>query len=102
MGVTANFGTKVDRGKGAVRLDPDVMEDISIEWGDKGDRVVVEVNDVRKGAEEVLFNEFLLRYPKLLTTIINDGVLVGVTVDGKGTSRGMEKIGEEVGYRLFM
>jgi len=37
MGVTADFGTKVDRGKGAVRLDPDVMEDVSMEWGDKGD-----------------------------------------------------------------
>jgi len=64
--------------------------------------VVVKVNNVRKGAEEVLFDEFLLRYPKLLTMIVNNGVLVGVSVNGVGTGGGMEEVGEEVGYRLLM
>jgi len=102
MGVMADFGTKVDRGKGAIGLDPDVIEDVSTEWGDKGDRVVVKVNDVREGAEEILFDELLLRYPKFLAVVVDDGVLMGVTVDGKGTGRGVEKVGEEVGYRLFI
>jgi len=102
MGVSTNLGTKVNRRKRAVRTDPNVVEDVSTEWGNEGDRVVVKVDDTRKGAKEVLFNELLLRYPKFLATVVDNGVLVGVLVDSVGTGGGMEEVGEEVGYRLLM
>jgi len=37
--VPANLGTKVNIRKRAVRTDPDVVDDVSTEWGDKRDRV---------------------------------------------------------------
>jgi len=46
--VTPYFGTKVDRWEGAVGLDPDVMEDVGVEWGDKGDGVSLKIGDVGK------------------------------------------------------
>ena len=97
MGVSTNLGTKVNRRKRAIRLDPNVMENVSTEWGDEGDRVVIKVNDARKRAEEVLFDKLFLRYPKFLTAVIDDGVLMGVMVDSKGAGRGVEEIRKEVG-----
>jgi len=99
--VLANLGTKVNRRKRAVRLDPNVVKDIGPEWGDKGNRMVIKISDTRKGAEEVPFNELLLRYPKFLTAVVDNSVLVGVSVDGVGTGRGVEEIGEEIGYRYL-
>jgi len=99
MGVTSYFGAKVDGWEWAIGLDPDVMKNVGMEWGDKGDGVVVEVDDMRKGAKEILFDELLLRYPKFLTAVVDDGVLIGVLVDGVGTGRGVEEVGEEVFYR---
>jgi len=97
MGVSTNLGTKVNRRKRAVRLDPNVMKNVSTEWGNERDGVVVEVNDARKRAEEILFDELFLRYPKFLSAVVDNGVLMGVTVDGKGAGGGMEKIRIEVG-----
>jgi len=77
------------------------MENISAEWGDKRDGVVIKVNDMRKGAKEVSFDEFLLRYPKFLTAVIDDSVLMRVSVDSIGTSGGVEEVGEEVSYRYL-
>ena len=99
--MTPYFGTKIDRWERAVGLDPDVMIDVSMEWSDKGDWVVVKVNDTRKGAKEILFDELLLRYPKFLAMVVDDSVLIGVSVDGIGTGRGVEEVGEEVSYRLL-
>ena len=99
--MSANLGTKVNRRKRAIRFNPNFMENVSLKRGDEGDGVVVEVDDIREGAEEVLFDELLLRYPKIFTTIIDDGVLVGVMVDGEGTGGGMEEVGEKVSYRLL-
>jgi len=97
MGVSTNLGTKVNRRKRAVRLDPNVMENVSVEWGDEGDRVVIEVDDARKRVEEISFDELLLRYPKFLSVVIDDGVLMGVTVNGKGAGGGMKEVREEIG-----
>jgi len=96
MGVSTNLGTKVNRRKRAIRLDPNVMENVSAEWGDEGDRVVVEVDNTRKRAEEILFNELLLRYPKFLTTVIDNGILMGVTVNSKGAGGGVKEVREEI------
>ena len=102
MGVSTNLGTKVNRRKRAIRLDPNVMKNISVEWGDEGDRVIVKVDNARKGMEEVLFDELLLRYPEFFAAVVDNSILVGVSVDGVGTGRGVEEVGEEVGYRLLM
>jgi len=96
MGVSTNLGTKVNRRKRAVRLDPNVMKNISVEWGNKGGGVVIKIDDVRKRAEEVSFDKLFLGYPKFLAAVVDDGVLMGVTVNGKGTGGGVEKIREEV------
>jgi len=101
MGMSANLGTKVNRRKRAIRLDPNIVKNVGLERDDEGDRVVVKIDDVREGVEEVLFDELLLRYPKLFTTVIDNGVLVGVSVDGEGTSGGMEEVWKKVLYRLF-
>ena len=58
--------------------------------------MVIEVDDVRKGAKEVLFDEFLLRYPKFLAIVVDDGVLMGVSVDGIGTGRSSEEVRKKV------
>ena len=96
MGVSTNLGTKVNRRKRAVRLDPNVMKNVSMEWGDEGGGMVIEVDDARKRAEEVSFDELFLGYPKFLAAVVDDGVLMGVMVNSKGTGRGMEKIRKEV------
>jgi len=92
MGVSTNLGTKVNRRKRAVRLDPNVVENISPKRGDKGDRVVVKVVDTRKKAKEVMCYKFFLWYPEFLTMVIDNGILMGVTVDGEGAGRSVEKI----------
>ena len=48
MGVTPYFGAKIDRWKGSIRLNPDVMEDVGAEWGDKGNGVGFEIRDARE------------------------------------------------------
>ena len=53
--MSANLGTKVNRRKRAIRLDPNVVKDIHPEWDDKGDQVVIEISDAREETEEVLF-----------------------------------------------
>jgi len=101
MGVSTNLGTKVNRRKRAIRLDPNVMEDISLEGSNEGDWVGVKVGDAWKEAKEVMFDEFFLRDPKFLTSVIYNSVLMRVAVDSKGAGRGVEEVWEEVGYQLF-
>jgi len=101
MGVSANLGTKVNRRKRAVRLGPNVVEDVSPKRGNKGDGVVIEVNDMGDKAKEIPFYKLFRWYPELLSTVIDDLVLVWVSVDSKGTGGGVEEIGEKVGYRYL-
>jgi len=96
MGVSANLGTKVNRRKRAVRLSPNVVEDVSLKWGDKGDGVVVKVNDARDKVKEILFYELFRQYPKLLSTIVDDLVLVRVTVNSISAGRGSEEVRKKV------
>jgi len=101
MGVSANLGTKVNRRKRTVRLDPNVVENVGPERGDKRDGVIMKVVDTRKETKEVTCYEFFLWYPKFLAVVVDNGVLMGVAVDGVGTGGGVEEIGEEVGYWYF-
>jgi len=102
MGVPADFGAKVNMRKRAVRIDPDVMENVSAKWGNKGDWVSLEVGDTGDETEKVVLDEFFLRDPELVSAIVDDCILVRVTINNVGTGRGVEKVGEEIGYRLFV
>jgi len=101
MGVPADLGAKINIRKRAIRIDPDVMEDISMEWGNKRDWVSLKVGDIGDETEEIVFDEFFLGNPKLFSTVVNNSVLVGMSVDSEGTDRGVEEVGEEIGYRLL-
>jgi len=94
--MSANLGTKVNRRKRAVRLDPNIVENISLERGDKRDGVVVKIVDVRKEMKEVMCYEFLLWDPEFLAAVVDNGVLMGMAVDGVGASRGSKEVREKV------
>jgi len=101
MAVSADLGAKVNMRKRTVRMDPDVMEDVGVKWGDKRNRVSFKVWDTGDEMKEVTLDKFLLRDPKLFSAVIDDCVLMGVSVDSKGTGRGVEEVGEEVFYRYL-
>jgi len=92
--VSANFGTKINRRKRAVRLDPNVVINVSPERGDKRDGVIVKIVNARKKAKEITSYEFFLWDPEFLTAVIDNGVLIGMVVDGIGASGSGEKVGE--------
>ena len=92
-----NFGAKVDGGEDSGGVDPDVVEDVGTKWSDEGKGMGVKVSDTREVAEEVPIDKFLLRNPKFLTAVVDDGVLVGVAVDGEGASGSGKEVGEDVG-----
>ena len=58
MGVSTNLGTKVNRRKRAIRTDPNVVKDVCSEWGDKGNRMAIKIDNTREKAEEVALNKF--------------------------------------------
>ena len=94
--MSANFGAKINRRKRAVRLDPNVVINVSPERGDKRDGVVVKIVDARKEAKEITCYEFFLWDPEFLTTVVDNSVLMGMAVDGVGASRSSKEVGEEV------
>jgi len=96
MGVSTNLGTKVNRRKRAVRTDPNVVENVCAEWGDKGNRMVIEISNTRKKMEEVALNKFFRWNPEFLTTVVNNLILVRVVVDGEGASGGSKEVGKKV------
>ena len=101
MGVSADLGAKINTRKRAFRIDPDVMEDVGAKWGNKGDWVSLKVGDAGNEAEEVIFDKLFLWDPELFSTVVDDCVLMGVSVDDKGTGGGLEEVGEEVFYRYL-
>jgi len=78
--MSANLGTKVNRRKRAIRLDPNVVENIGPERGDKRDGVVVKIVDAREETKEVMCYEFLLWDPEFLTAVVDNSVLMGMAV----------------------
>ena len=101
MGVSTNFGTNVNRRKMTNSVDVNVIVDVCAEWGNKGDGVGFKVGDMGEKAEEVSFYVLFLWDPILFSMVIDDGVLVWVTVNSKSTGRGVEEMGEKVSYQLF-
>jgi len=51
--------------------------------------------------KEVMFDKLFGWYPKLLSVIVDDLVLVWMSVDGKGTGGGMEEVRKEICYRYL-
>ena len=51
--------------------------------------------------EEVALYKFLGGDPKLLTLVIDNLVLMRVTIDGISTGRGREEVRKEVNYRYL-
>ena len=95
MGVAPDFGTKIDSGEDSGGIDPNVVEDMGAKWGDEGKGVSIKVWDAGDVTEEVSLDEFLLGDPKFLAAVVDNSVLVRVTVDGEGAGRGGEEIGED-------
>jgi len=88
MGMASDLGTEVDGREDSGGVDPDVVEDVGTEGSDEGKGMGVEVRNTGDVAKEVPINELLLWDPEFLTTVVDDCVLMGVTIDGEGTSRG--------------
>jgi len=102
MGVLANFGAKVNMRKRTIRIDPDVMEHVGTEWSNKGDWISLKIGDTGEKTEEVMFDKFLLRNPKLFSMVIDNCVLMRVAVDNVSTSGGVEEVGKKVSYGLLI
>jgi len=97
MGVSTNFGANMDRRKTTNSVDVNVMVDVRTERGNKGNGVGFKIGDTGEKTEEVPFYVLFLWDPMFFSLVVNDGVLVWVTVNGKGTSRSLEKVRVEVG-----
>jgi len=82
-------------------VDMNVMIDVCTKGGNEGNGVSLKVGNAWEKTKEVSFYVFFLRDPILLSTVVDNGVLVRVTIDSKSTGGGIEEMGEEVGYRLF-
>ena len=95
MGMAPDFGTKVDSGEDGGGVDPNVVENVGTEWSDKEERMGVEVWNTGDVAKEVPFNELFLGYPEFLTLVIDNSVLVGMSVDDEGAGGSGKKVGEE-------
>jgi hypothetical protein len=61
--------------------------------------VVIEGVVTGDGEQEVLLDIFVLRAPDLLTSFVDDGVLMGVVGNGGGARRGGKEVGEELSFR---
>jgi len=99
MGVSTDLGAKVNTRKRAVRIDPDVMKNVSAKWGYKRDWVSLKVGDTGDKAKKVTFDKLLLGNPELFSAVVDDCVLMGVSVNSKGTGGGVKEIGKKVFYR---
>jgi len=94
MGVSADFGAKVNMRKRTVRMDPDIVENVGTEWSDKRNGVSFKIWDMGDEMKEVPFNKLFLGNPELFSVVVDDGVLVRVTVNNVSAGGGMEEIGE--------
>jgi len=97
MGVSTNFGANVNRRKTTISVDVNIIVDIHAERGNEGSGVGLKIRDTGEKTEEVPFYVLFLWDPMFFSTVVNDGVLVWMTVNGKGASRGLEKVRIEVG-----
>jgi len=92
--VLAYFGTDVDRGEGAIRVDVDGVMSVGAEGGDEvrgcGGIKVLGSGDV---VEELAINEFLGQEPNVTILLVVDRVLMRVSV-GREARRGGKEVFE--------
>ena len=102
MGVPADLGAKINRRKRAIRIDPDIMKDVSTEWGNERDQVSLKVGDAGDKMKEISFNKLFLGDPEFLSLVVDDGVLMWVAIDDEGASRSGEEVREEINYKRLL
>ena len=102
MGVASDFGAEIDGRQNSTGIYPDVVEDVGVEWGDKGNGVGFEVGDAGDVMEEVPGDKFFLQDPKLFSAVIDNCVLMQVVVNNEGTGGSGEEVGEEVDYKRLL
>ena len=79
----AYFGTDMDWGEGAIGVDIDGVEGVSMEWSDeKWCLSLLKVNAPGNGIEKIGVDKVLLQIPNMMSLFVNDRVLVGVVVGG--------------------
>jgi len=101
MGVSTNLGTNMNRRKTTTSMDVNVIVDVCAEWGNKGNGVGFKVGDMGEKAEEVSFYILFLWDPIFFSAVVDNSILVWVTINGKSTGGGIEEMGEKISYRLF-
>ena len=101
MGVSTNLGTNVNRRKMTNSMYVDVMVNVCAKRGNEGNRVSFKIGNTWEKAKEVPFYVLFLWNPILFSTVVDNSVLVWVTINSESTSRGVEEMREKVGYRLF-
>jgi len=97
MGVSTNLGANMNRRKTINSVDVNVMVDVCTKRGNKGNGVGFKIGDMGEKTEKVPFYVLFLWDPILLSSVIDNSVLVWMAVNGKGTSRSLEKVRIEVG-----
>jgi len=73
------------------------MIDVCTKGGNEGNGVRFKVGNAWEKTKEVSFYVFFLWDPILLSLVVDNGVLVWVSVNGKGASRSLEKVRIEIG-----
>jgi len=101
MGVSTNLGTNVNRRKMTNSVNVDVIVNVRMKRGNEGNGVSFKIGNAWEKAKEVSFYVLFLWNPILFSVVIDNGVLVWVTINSKSTGGGVEEMGEKVGYRLF-
>jgi len=99
--VSTNLGTNVNRRKTTNSVDVNVMVDVCTERGNKEDQISLKIRDSGEKAKEVSFYVLFLWDPVFFSTVVDNRILVWMTVDGEGTGGGLEEIGKKVGYRYL-
>jgi hypothetical protein len=96
--VAPKLGTKVNIGEGPISSELDGMVLVGTEGSDKVGGVVVKAIPQGDALEEVPLEVFFLWSPDLLSTFVDNGVLVRVAVIGGGARRGSEEMREELSF----
>ena len=101
MGVSTNLGTNVNRRKMTNSVNVDIMVNVHVKRGNEGNWVGFKIGNVWEKAKEVSFYVLFLWNPILFSVVVDNGILVWVTINSESTSGGFEEIGKEVGYRYL-
>ena len=91
----AYFGTDVDWGEGAVRVDVDGVEGVGAERSDKkGGLNLLKIDFPGDVIEEIGVDKFFAGVPDVMVLLVDDGVLVGMVVIRSKARWGSEEVGK--------